>query len=91
MSDTVSDDRSWFLIHTKPRQEERTTANLRAWNVETLAPLLRDSSYDVSTGRRSETVKPLFARYVFARFDLERSVIEERQMAERHRHTVEGN
>ena len=72
MSDTVSDDRSWFLIHTKPRQEERTTANLRAWNVETLAPLLRDSSYDVSTGRRSETVKPLFARYVFARFDLER-------------------
>ena len=63
---------SWFLIHTKPKQEERTISNLQAWNVETLSPRVRDWRYNQFTGERSPVIKPLFARYVFARFDLER-------------------
>lgn len=62
----------WFLIHTHPRQEERTTQNLRAWKIETLAPQIRDWRHNQFTGSRVAMVKPLFARYVFARFDLER-------------------
>jgi transcriptional antiterminator RfaH len=61
---------SWFLIHTHPKQEERTISNLRAWNIETLSPLVRDWRYNQFTGERSPVIKPLFARYVFARFDL---------------------
>jgi transcriptional antiterminator RfaH len=63
---------SWFLIHTKPKQEERTISNLQAWNVETLSPRVRDWRYNQFTGERSPVIKPLFAQYVFARFDLER-------------------
>jgi transcriptional antiterminator RfaH len=62
----------WFLIHTNPKQEERTVNNLRAWNVEPFSPQIREWRYKSFTGERYSIVKPLFARYVFARFDLER-------------------
>src|ERR1044071_7970102 len=72
MSNVVNDERSWFLIQTKPKQEDRAISNLRAWNVETLSPQFRDVSYNEFTGLPRYTVKPLFSRYVFARFNLER-------------------
>ena len=72
MNDSASNNCSWFLIHTKPKQEERTTSNLQAWSVETLSPLIRDWRYNQFTGARTTIVKPLFARYIFARFDLQR-------------------
>jgi transcriptional antiterminator RfaH len=72
MSNGVSDERSWFLIHTKPKQEERAISNLRAWNVETLSPQIRDVSYNPFNGVPRYTVKPLFSRYIFVRFNLER-------------------
>jgi|SRR5215471_3794065 len=70
--ETAEENRSWFLIHTNPRQEDRTVSNLRAWNVETFAPQIREWSYNKFTGIRTSAVKPLFSRYVFARFDLYR-------------------
>jgi transcriptional antiterminator RfaH len=71
MTDSTNVNRAWFLIHTKPKQEERTTRNLQAWNVETLSPQIRDYSYNQFTGERTQVLKPLFARYIFARFNLE--------------------
>jgi transcriptional antiterminator RfaH len=62
---------SWFLIHTNPRQEERTSSNLLAWNIETFAPQIREYKTNQFTGERCFVVKPLFARYIFARFYLE--------------------
>jgi len=67
----MTEKRSWFLIYTNPRQEERTSSNLRAWNVETFAPVIREWRHNSFTGEPSVVIKPLFARYVFARFDLE--------------------
>ena len=67
----MTEKSSWFLIHTNPKQEERTSSNLLAWNIETFAPQIREARYSQFTGARSFVVKPLFARYVFARFDLE--------------------
>jgi transcriptional antiterminator RfaH len=72
MNGNSDNDCSWFLIHTKPRQEERTRTNLQAWKVETLSPLTRDWRYNQYSGERSDNVKPLFSGYVFARFNLER-------------------
>lgn len=64
-------DANWFLIHTNPRQEERTTSNLRTCNVETFSPVIREWRQNQFTGQLHCTIKPLFARYVFARFNIE--------------------
>lgn len=56
----------WYAIHTKSRQEERANSNLTAWKVETFLPQLKRRS----PRQRSNWVsKPLFPRYIFARFD----------------------
>jgi transcriptional antiterminator RfaH len=53
---------SWYVIHTKPCQEERAVENLAAWGVETLAPWL-------DKRRTFGSKQPLFPSYIFARFD----------------------
>jgi transcriptional antiterminator RfaH len=60
------DTPSWYAIHTHPRQESRADSNLRVWRVETLAPLLK--AYSCGNGAPLKVVKPLFPRYIFARF-----------------------
>jgi transcriptional antiterminator RfaH len=60
----------WYVIHTHPKQEERTNSNLRAWNIETLAPRIREHRYNQFSGKKSIITKPLFSRYIFARFPL---------------------
>ncbi|MDT5269200.1 MAG: transcriptional antiterminator RfaH [Acidobacteriota bacterium] len=59
------DEPRWYVIHTKPKQESRADYNLRAWQVETFFPLLKERSRG---GRSTYVVKPLFSRYLFARF-----------------------
>jgi transcription elongation factor/antiterminator RfaH len=56
----------WYAIHTKSRQEKRANSNLTAWRVDTFLPQLKRRSV-----RRGSTwdSKPLFPRYIFARFD----------------------
>lgn len=57
---------NWYVIQSKPKQEERADENLRAWHVETLLPkLLRP----VRSARAQRTIEPLFPGYLFARFD----------------------
>lgn len=65
------DRQQWFLIHTNPKQEARAISNLSAWKVETFSPQIREWRYNPVTGRRQPGIKPLFSRYVFARFDLQ--------------------
>jgi len=59
----------WYTIYAKPRQEERAASNLRAWNIETFAPKLKERRYRSLRGQPIQVVKPLFPRYIFARFD----------------------
>jgi len=59
----------WYVIRSKPKQEERAASNLRAWGIETFMPQFREPC---NAGRSSEPryrVKPLFPGYLFARFD----------------------
>jgi transcriptional antiterminator RfaH len=72
LTDITIEGHPWLLIHTNPKQEERTTTNLQAWNVETFSPRIKEIRYNQFTGAPTCTVKPLFARYIFARFDVER-------------------
>lgn len=59
----------WYAIHTHPREEDRATNNLTAWNVETFNPKIRDRRLNPFTGAATYERKPLFPRYIFARFD----------------------
>jgi len=58
----------WYAIHTHPKQEDRAENNLRAWMVETFAPRYRQRRYNQYTNAPSYLIKPLFPRYIFARF-----------------------
>jgi transcriptional antiterminator RfaH len=67
--DPVLDDRfRWYVLQTKPKQEARAESNLQHWNIETLAPKIRE----LRQSRRGDSVyhiSPLFPNYLFARFD----------------------
>lgn len=58
----------WYAIRSKARQEERAESNLKAWNVETYMPRMVEPGYPSTRGQSSLIIKPLFSRYLFARF-----------------------
>src|ERR1051325_357506 len=62
----------WYVIHTNPRQEDRTSNNLQAINIETFTPRLKEQRVNQFTGASTDVIKPLFPRYIFARFEMEK-------------------
>lgn len=71
MDENITEYSQWYAIHTHPKQESRAEQNLQMWNVETFNPLLKKKRRE---GSWSSTpvyeVKPLFSRYIFARFNV---------------------
>lgn len=66
--ETASDPLSWYAIHTKPKEENRAGDNLQAWNVETFTPQIRERRCNQFAVKPTYCNKPLFPRYIFARF-----------------------
>jgi len=62
---------SWYAVYTLNKQEERAHANLQAWRVETFAPRIKERRYNFVTGLPIFVGKPMFPRYIFARFKAE--------------------
>jgi transcriptional antiterminator RfaH len=60
---------AWYVVRTNPKQEARAEDNLRAWDLETFAPWIKERRYGQKGA--SHVIKPLFPQYIFARFDLE--------------------
>jgi transcriptional antiterminator RfaH len=60
----------WYAIHTHPKQEERASNNLMAWNVETFSPKVKKTHPNPYARAPIYVSKPLFPRYIFARFDV---------------------
>src|SRR5262245_32722862 len=57
----------WYLIHCKPRQDERALENLERQNFHCYRPVRRvERSRD---GRKYAAAEPLFPRYLFIRLD----------------------
>ena len=69
-SETTLESACWYVIYTHARQEDRAESNLRAWKVETFTPKVKTRYFNCYTGSRYE-IKPLFPRYIFARFNLQ--------------------
>lgn len=58
----------WYVVQTKPQQEERAESNLNAWRIQTFLPKIRQRREHPFGGAPIYQVKPLFTRYLFARF-----------------------
>ena len=58
---------AWYVIHTKPRQEQRALANLMQQGYQCFLPMI--SLEKLSRGRVSLVEEPLFPRYLFICLD----------------------
>lgn len=68
MSDAPkSQQKSWYLIYTKPRQEELALTNLTRQGYQVYLPRLRH--WRKRRGKRVEAIEPLFPRYLFIFLD----------------------
>lgn len=65
----TSDTALWYVVYTKPREEERAESNLRAWGVQTFMPRIKEPCCSPGTVKARTTVKHLFPRYIFAKFN----------------------
>jgi len=68
-TDKLLDGLRWYVVQTKPREEERADYNLQAWKIETFAPRIKTRRVNEFNNRPTYTTKPLFPGYIFARFD----------------------
>jgi transcriptional antiterminator RfaH len=68
---TANRSTNWYVVHTHPKQEDRTSSNLNSLGIDTLSPRLRTSKRNEYTGKLTPVVKPLFPGYIFARFELD--------------------
>jgi transcription elongation factor/antiterminator RfaH len=62
------DDLRWYAVYTKNGEEDRAESNLRVWQIETFTPKVQARRVDQVTGKPTSSAKPLFPRYLFARF-----------------------
>jgi len=59
----------WYVVHTNAKQEDRAASNLRAWQVETFSPRMKERRYNQFTNEPILMTTPLFPRYIFAPFE----------------------
>jgi transcriptional antiterminator RfaH len=64
----------WYVVHTRPRQEERAKANLEAWSIETFFPKVLERRVNKFNGAATFLTKPLFPSYLFARFVVDQAI-----------------
>lgn len=63
-----ADTPQWFAICTKPKQEDRAYHNLQASSVECFNSKIKECRHNQFTGAVTLIARPLFPRYIFARF-----------------------
>jgi transcriptional antiterminator RfaH len=66
--DRLEDTYLWYAIQTNPRQEMRVESNLQAWGVEAYLPKIKERHLNQYSSKYTWLTKPLFLRYLFARF-----------------------
>ena len=58
----------WYVIHTKPRQEQRALENLQRQGFEAWLPMMELEK--VRRSRLARVTEPMFSRYLFIRLDI---------------------
>ena len=57
----------WFVVHTKPRQEQRALENLQRQGFAAWLPMLSMEKF--RRGRLEKVTEPMFSRYLFIQLD----------------------
>ena len=65
--ESMSVDTAWYLIHTKPRQENVALINLERQGYECYLPQIRIER--IRRGKAEVVTEPMFPRYLFIRLD----------------------
>ena len=69
MNDLDQEDlRLWYVVQTKPGNEDRVQSNLHRQEIENFLP--RWAAYVNRQGTMVQRIKPLFPNYLFAKFHL---------------------
>lgn len=71
---TPTNGARWYVIYSKTNEEDRVNRNLMAWGLETFYPRVKKKQLNEFTGKATYFSRPLFPRYIFARFDAETSL-----------------
>lgn len=71
VSIVAGDTLAWYVIHTKPRQEQRALQNLLQQGYQCYLPMF--SAEKLSRARLTVSIEPLFPRYLFIRLDTGRT------------------
>jgi len=75
MSIEFEDDKPhWFAVCTHPKQEDRAFYNLLASEIECFYPRIQECRRNEFTGAITLIARPLFHRYLFARFNIQNSL-----------------
>ncbi|MBI2413917.1 MAG: hypothetical protein HYV24_12005 [Deltaproteobacteria bacterium] len=67
----MTGDRKWYLVYTKPRNEDALEKKFLDAGLEVLNPKVKERKY--VRRRVTEAVSPLFPCYVFVKFDVFRN------------------
>jgi transcriptional antiterminator RfaH len=67
---TIEDVTRWYVIHTHPKQEDRADSNLKVLGVPVFNPKTKERRYSQFVIVPTYVTKPLFPRYIFARFKI---------------------
>jgi transcriptional antiterminator NusG len=68
LDDSVIETKLWYVVQTKPANEDRVKGNLANQDIEHFLPLI--GTYEYSNGKLVQRIKPLFPNYLFARLAL---------------------
>jgi transcription elongation factor/antiterminator RfaH len=60
------DEKHWYVVNTKARNEERAAVNLAQGGIDVLAPKLRFKRW--REGKFTDIIEPMFPGYIFVRF-----------------------
>lgn len=60
----------WYVIYTHPKQEDRASCNLKTLGAPIFNLKTRERRYNPFTNLPTYIAKPLFPRYIFARFKI---------------------
>lgn len=63
----ASTEKHWYLVYSKPRQEEVARTNLERQGYQSYLPMVRVPRRRL--GRRVVRIEPMFPRYLFIRLD----------------------
>ena len=58
----------WYVIHTKPRQEQRALENLERQGFHAWLPTIEVEK--LRRGKLSRVIEPMFSRYLFIQLDM---------------------